>query len=113
MAVFDVFRSKSRIFVGDYCFRFKKNTSPSSREFRAGYETSFIGFSASAAIAGLVGGRLADSYPSKTKVIVIAAVLAMILGNMMYLVGGSVIYVIMGRVMCGKILSRIFFCLIN
>ena len=87
----------------------KKNTSPSSREFRAGYETSFIGFSASAAIAGLVGGRLADSYPSKTKVIVIAAVLAMILGNMMYLVGGSVIYVIMGRVMCGKNLSRIFF----
>lgn len=102
MAVFDVFRSETRISVGDHCFRLE-NTSPLT--FRTGHVTScYTGFSASAAIAGLVGGRLADSYPTKSKVIVIVVVLAMILGNMMYLVGGSVIYVIMGRVMCGKTL---------
>lgn len=60
------------------------------------------GFSASAAVAGVIGGRLADSYPSKTKIIVIFAVLSMILGNVLYLIGGSVIYIIMGRVVCGK-----------
>ena len=64
----------------------------------------FVGFSASAAIAGVIGGRLADSYPTKTKLIVVVAVSSMILGNVLYLVGGSVIYIIMGRVVCGRII---------
>ncbi|XP_057377056.1 uncharacterized protein LOC130698432 [Daphnia carinata] len=70
-----------------------------NQEYLLGVTVS--GFSASAAIAGLIGGRLADSFPSKTKNIVVTAVLAMILGNTMYLIGGSVVYVIMGRVLCG------------
>lgn len=59
------------------------------------------GFSASAAVAGIIGGRLADSYPTKTKHIVIAAVCAVISGNAIYLIGRSVVYIILGRLLCG------------
>ena len=53
-------------------------------------------------VAGIVGGRLGDSYPQHTKIIVVLSVFCMILGNIQYLVGGSVVNLIMGRVVCGQ-----------
>lgn len=47
-------------------------------------------------ISGLIGGRLSDAYPTKSKIIVILAIITMVIGNTQYLVGGSVVNVVMG-----------------
>ena len=59
-------------------------------------------FSISATISGVLGGRIADSYPNHTKSIVIVCVTGMIIGNIQYLLGGNITNLIMGRVICGK-----------
>ena len=60
------------------------------------------GFNASASVAGIIGGRLGDSFPQHTKMIVVLSVFCMIAGNIQYLIGGSAVNLIMGRVICGK-----------
>jgi ceroid-lipofuscinosis MFS transporter 7 len=62
---------------------------------------TLAGYSTCAAVAGIVGGRLGDAYPRKTKFIVALSVLCMIMGNIQYLLGGSLLNIIMGRVVCG------------
>lgn len=70
-------------------------------------ELIFSGFSACGAIFGVLGGRLADAHPTRTKGFVIFANGAMIIGNLIYLSGGSVVNLIIGRVICGKLLIQI------
>lgn len=53
-------------------------------------------------ISGLIGGRLSDSFPYRSKRIILVALIAMIAGNLQYMFGGSVVNLIMGRVVCGK-----------
>lgn len=56
-------------------------------------------------ISGLIGGRLSDAYPLYSKRIVTLALVAMILGNMQYMIGKSVVNLIMGRIVCGNYIS--------
>ncbi|KAK2706071.1 hypothetical protein QYM36_016181, partial [Artemia franciscana] len=59
------------------------------------------GYSISGTVAGLVGGRVSDLYPHHTKWIVITCVSAMVIGNTQYMLGVSVLNVVMSRVVCG------------
>jgi len=46
--------------------------------------------------------REQDSYPSHTKTIVIICVVGLLIGNLQYMVGGNIVNLISGRVICGK-----------
>ncbi|KAK2703565.1 hypothetical protein QYM36_018027 [Artemia franciscana] len=62
---------------------------------------AIAGYSISGTVAGLVGGRVSDLYPHHTKWIVITCVSAMVIGNTQYMLGVSVLNVVMSRVVCG------------
>lgn len=61
----------------------------------------FTAYSFSAAISGIIGGRLSDVYEEHTKTIAMVSILLMIFGSMQYTVGYSVWNVFISRLVCG------------
>lgn len=59
-------------------------------------------YSFSAAISGIIGGRLSDLYESQTKTIAMVSMILMICGSVQYTVGYSVWNIIISRLVCGN-----------
>ncbi|CAG7831926.1 unnamed protein product [Allacma fusca] len=70
-----------------------------TEEHWLGFTISIYSFAA--ALAGVIGGRLADKYHKHTKAIVVGSIVFRAIGNFLYMLGISKWYILSGRLLCG------------
>ncbi|CAG7815816.1 unnamed protein product [Allacma fusca] len=70
-----------------------------TEEYWLGFIISIYSFAA--ALAGVIGGRLADKYYQHTKAIVVGSIVFRAIGNFLYMLGISKWYILSGRLLCG------------